>query len=117
MEIEIEIVKELPVKQIDNFMDKTVYNCVALTREFTKNQEAYPYLSGELSRQEISLPIEGSNKEYSLGAGVSYATKVYSYTNAKWTNPKTQPQWYFSVFDKSKDTIVNQAINRAIKEV
>ena len=117
MEIEVEITKELPVKQIDSFMDKTVYNMAVVTREYTKSQEAYPYLSGELSRQEEALPINGSNKEYTLDRGVDYASKVWTYTNVKWTNPKTQPQWYFNVFKNSKDIIKTEAINRAIKEV
>lgn len=117
MEIEVEILKDLPTKQIDSFMDRTVYNMVSITREYTKSQDAYPYLTGELSKQEIALPIEGSNKEYGLGGGVSYAQRVWTYTNVKWTNSKTQPQWYFSVFKNNKETITNEAINRALKEI
>ena len=117
MEIEVEIIKELPEKQIDSFMDKTIYNMAVITREYTKGANAYPYLTGELSRQEVALPIEGSNKEYGLGTGVDYASKVWTYTNVKWTNPKTQPQWYFSVFGKNKQSITQESINRAIKEV
>ena len=40
MEIEVEITKELPVKQIDSFMDKTVYNMAVITREYTKGANA-----------------------------------------------------------------------------
>ena len=117
MNVEVQIIKELPVKQIEQFEDKTTYNCAVFTREHTKNANAYPYLSGELSRQEIAAPIVGSNKDYGLAPGVDYATKVWGYTNPKWTNPDTQPQWYYSVFNKDGYTIIDQAVNTALKEI
>lgn len=117
MDIEVKITKELPVKQIDQFEDKTIYNCAVLTREFTKGANAFPYLTGELSRQEIAAPIIGSNKEYGLATGVDYAKKVWGYTNPKWTNPDTQPQWYYSVYEKRSGVIINQAVVSALKEI
>lgn len=117
MEIEIEIIKELPVEQINDFEEKVVYDIAVFTREFTKGANAFPYLTGELQRQEIAAPIVGSNKEYGLAPGVDYATKVWTFQHPKWTNPDTQPQWYYSVFDKNTTTIVNQAVNTALKEI
>lgn len=118
MEVEIEILKDIPVEQINRFEDRTIYNVAVFTREFTKSKSAYPYLSGELQRQEVSLPIEGSNKEYGLGRGVEYASRVYNYgQNTQWTNPNTEPQWYHTVFSKNYSTIVNQAVSIALKEV
>ena len=43
MNVEIEIIKGLPVEQIQKFEDKTVYNCAVYTREMTKGSNAYPY--------------------------------------------------------------------------
>lgn len=117
MEVELEIVKDIPVKQINEFEEKTIYNCAVFTREFTKNRNAYPYLSGELARQEIASSIIGSNKEYGLTSGTDYATKVWKMNNVKWTNPSTQPQWYKSVFNRNVGEIVHQAVNTALKEI
>lgn len=117
MDIEIEIIKGIPVEQIENFEDKTVYNCAVFTREYTKNANAFPYLTGELARQEIASAIIGSNKEYGLSTGVDYAVNVWKMENPKWTNPNTQPQWYYSVFNKNGGTIVHQAVSSALKEI
>ena len=117
MQIEIEIIKPLPEKEIKKFEERVVYNAAVYTREFTKSASAYPRLTGRLQSTEVSLPISGSNLEYGLGAGVSYAKDVWMKTNVNWTNPSTQPQWYFSVFKKQGDSIINQAVSTALKEI
>ena len=117
MNVEIEMIKGLPVEQIKKFEDKTVYNCAVYTREMTKSQNAYPYLTGKLSRTEIATPIVGSNKVYGLTAGVDYAVSVWNYKDVHWTNPSTQPQWYKTIFDKNGGIIVSGAVIHAIKEV
>ena len=117
MNIEIEIIKPIPKDQINSFCDKTVYNTAVLTREETKSADAYPYLTGELQRSEISAPIVGSNKEYGLEAGVDYAKKVWGYENVNWTNPDTKPQWYYSIYREHEATIVSEAVSRTLKEI
>lgn len=117
MDIEIEIIKGIPVEQIQKFEDKTVYNCAVFTREITKNYNAYPYLSGTLRREEESSPIIGSNKEYGLTAGTEYAKAVWNMKNVNWTNPNTEPQWYYSIFNKNGGMITAQAVIVAQKEV
>ena len=117
MDIEVIVQKEIPVKDIQKFEQKTIYNTAVYTREYTKSSSAYPYLSGRLQSTEVSLPVLGSGMEYSLGAGVSYAMSVWNKTNANWTNPSTQPQWYYSIFKKQGATIVSQAVNTALKEI
>ena len=117
MEVEIQMLKELPKRQIDLFEDKVVYNVAVMTRETTKQNKFYPHLTGELERQEIAEPIQGNNKTYSLLSGVDYAKYVWNYKNAKWTNPQTQPQWYYSAFVKQKEIITNAAVIQALKEI
>lgn len=118
MEIDIQVLKELPVEQIKKFEDRTIYNIAAITREFTKSANAYPYLTGELQKSEVALPIQQVDKmNYGLGAGIDYAKKVWNYKNANWTNPSTQPQWYASVLRNNYEVIVNNAVQTALKEV
>lgn len=116
MNVEVKIIKGIPTEQIESFEDRVVYDVAVETREMTKGLRAYPYLSGELERKEIAEPVTGSNKEYSLGAGVDYAVRVYNLDNVKWTNPSTEAHWYHTVFDKRKAIIVKGAVFKALKE-
>lgn len=36
MEVEFEIIKDIPVDQISKFEDRAIYNVAMLTREYTK---------------------------------------------------------------------------------
>ena len=117
MKVEIEFIKDIPIKQINEFQDRVVYNVALYTREFTKNDNAFPYLTGELMRSEVALPIMGSNKVYSLGAGVDYAKYVWKMNNVKWTNPSTKPQWYYSNFNEKGAVLLTNAVIRALKEI
>ena len=69
MNIEVKITKDIPVKDIAKFEDRAVYYTAVLTREYTKSMNAYPYLSGELSRQEIASPITGKDGMETLIGG------------------------------------------------
>lgn len=117
MNIKVKIKKDIPEKDIAKFEDRVVYNVAVLTREYTKSLNAYPYLSGELSRQEIRSPITGGNKEYNLLAGTNYAKRLYNYKNANWTNKSTKPHWYNSVYRQKEKTIIDNAQKRAIGEI
>lgn len=118
MDIEVQIIKPIPTEQINEFEDRVIYNCALYTREFTKGANAYPYLTGNLEREEVALPIQKlGNKEYGLGAGVDYAVYVWNKDKVNWTNSATKPKWYATVFENNRETIVNQATNTALKEI
>lgn len=106
------------VDSVEYFTDKVIYDVAVLTREMTKSSRAFPRLTGKLEQEEVASQIVGNNKEYGLIAGVDYAVHVWNYgENTSWTNPSTQPKWYYSVYDKNEKEIVNNAVNRALKEV
>lgn len=117
MNINVIIKKDIPEKDIAKFEDRVVYYTAVLTREYTKSLNAYPYLSGELSRQEIRSPITGKDKTYNLLAGTNYAKRVYNMKKADWTNKATIPQWYHSVYRRKEKTIIETAEKRAIGEI
>lgn len=117
MNVEVEITKEIPTNQINQFEDRTVYNVAALTREYTKASSSYPYLSGKLERSEVASPITGKNKEYALLSGVDYAKYVWKMENVKWTHSSTKPKWYLANYKLNKATIVNSAMNRALRSL
>lgn len=106
------------VDTIEYFSDKVVYNVAVLTREMTKNLRAFPRLTGKLEQEEVASHIIGNNKEYGLIAGVDYAVSVWNFgENTAWTNPNTQTKWYYSVYDRHEKEIVNNAVDRVLKEV
>ena len=117
MEVNVEIIKGIPEDKIDLFKDRVIYYTAVATREYVKSRSAYPYLSGELSRQEIASPITGKDAEYNLLAGTDYAKHVWKMNNANWTNKSTKPQWYKSVYRQKEKTIIDNAQKRAIKEI
>ena len=117
MDVSIEIKKGIPTQQIEKFEDRVVYNTVVATREYVKSRNAYPYLTGKLRSTEIAAPIIGMNKEYSLTAGVDYATTVWNYNNVKWTNPSTMPKWYATAFKDKGAVLLTNAVLKAIKEI
>lgn len=115
MNVEVEIIKGIPVQQIEQFEDRVVYNIAVETREETKTSKAFPVRTGTLKREEVAQEIIGSNKEYGLGAGTSYAHKVYQYEGVKWTNKKTLPHWYYSIYNKKGAIITTNAVVKALK--
>lgn len=116
MNVEFKWIKPLPIKDINRFEDKMVYNVAMYTREFTKGTRAFPRLTGELERTEVASPIIGSNKEYGLLAGTNYAKYVWKMTNVKWTNPSTKPKWYETQFKNGKEKIMAQALAVSLRE-
>lgn len=115
--IEVEIIKDIPEADIKKYEDRVVYYCAFLTREYTKGMGAYPYLTGELERNEVASQITGKDAEYNLLCGVDYAKSVWKMDNVNWTNQSTEPQWYKNVYRKYQKTILNTATTRAIKEI
>lgn len=117
MEVKVEIIKGIPEDKLDLFKDRVVYYTAVATREYTKSRNAYPYLTGELARQEIASSITGSDAEYNLLAGTDYAKKVYNFRNANWTNKQTIPSWYYNVYRQKGAGLTLNAVIRAIKEI
>ena len=115
MNVEVQVLKGIPEEQIEKFTDRVVYNTAVLTREMAKNIQAYPVKTGTLMREEVAQEIIGKDKEYGLGAGTSYAKYVWKMENVNWTNKRTQPHWYYSVYNKFGATITTQAVVKTLK--
>ena len=117
MNVEVQIVKDIPKEQIEKFEDRVVYGFAVETREYTKQDKVFPYKSGTLERSEIAAPIVGSKLNYGLTAGVDYAVAVYKLDNAHWTNSNTKPHWYMTTLKTKEKTIQNNAVASALREV
>lgn len=117
--VDVEIKKDIPEKQIRQFEDRSVYFTAVLTREITKGANAYPRgKTKELSKQEIRTPIAKQGyASYGLLRGTTYASFVYKMDDVKWTNTKTIPHWYGSIYRAKEKTIIETAQKRALKEI
>lgn len=118
--VSVEIPRELPVKELDNYIDLTIYNIARITLDYTNSKQRFPYLTGELNRASMAEGVvsEG-NKTYHLGAsGVDYAPDVWEYPQGtNWTNPNTYAQWYLTEYQNEKEVITSLAVNNAMKLV
>ena len=91
--VKVEIPKELPVKELNQYIDDVVFNAARITLDLTNSKGHFPYLSGKLNRAAMAEGVRTlGNKTYGLGAdGVEYAPAVWKYPQkgTNWTNPET----------------------------
>lgn len=116
IKVSVEIPRNLPIKELDRYIDYTVYNMARITLDYTNSKQRFPYLTGELNRASMAEGVvsEGG-KTYHLGAsGVDYAPDVWDYPQStNWTNPNTYAQWYMTEFKNEKELIVKRAVENA----
>lgn len=116
--VSVSIPKKLPVKQLDNFVDRTVYNTARITLDRTHSH--IPRLTGNMERDIIGYGVRGSNKTYALGfSSANYAPIVWNYpqNRTNWTNPRSYSKWFITEFKNSKEQITHQAVNQALKVI
>ena len=116
--VKVEIPRDLPVKELDNYIDRVVFNTARITLDFTNSKQRFPYLTGELNRASMAEGVVGEgNKIYHLGAaGVDYAVDVWEYPQStNWTNPNTYAQWYLTEYKSEKELITQQAVSNAMR--
>lgn len=117
IKVKVEIPRNLPIKELDRYIDYTVYNMARITLDFTNSKKRFPYRHGDLSENAMAEGVvsEGG-KSYHLGAsGVDYAPIVWEYPQkgTHWTNPDTYAQWYMTEFKNEKELIVKTAVENA----
>ena len=113
MNIKTKIVRELPKKDIDKYVDRTVYNIAALTLQYTDPH--IPVRSKHMYDDLYARGVKGRNKRYNLGTDeTDYAIYVWNMPKGThWTNKQSYPQWFMTEFNNNKEKIVDQAISRA----
>lgn len=114
--VEFKVIKPLPTKEINNYMDQIVFGIARATLDFTNTGRHFPYLTGELNRSAMAEGVvKEADKSYHLGArGVDYAPKVWNYPQStNWTNPSTYAQWYMTEYQRDENVIVQSAIKQA----
>ena len=114
--LDIIILKDIPIEQIKKFEDRVVYGVARTTLDLTAGN--FPRLTGELERGSYAMGVVGSNKEYGIGSTVDYAKYVWEKPqNTNWTNPNTIAQWYYWKFRVREKQITDQAIRGALNSL
>ena len=112
MNIDVTIIKDIPVKQINTFEDLVVKGIARGTLDMTAGH--FPRLTGDLERGSYAMSVVGSNKSYGIGTTVDYAKYVWNNPKIKnWTNPNTYSEWYLTTLKNKQEHIVNQAVSSA----
>lgn len=120
IDVEVEIIEDIPVAKIKEYMDLVVFGVARGTIDYTLSDNRFPYLTGNLQRSSMA---EGVRKEgqysYYVGAeGADYAEYVWEFPqNVNWTNPDTYAKWYVTEYKEKKELITQNAINNAIRSV
>ena len=113
----VSIIKKLPVKELDMFTDRVVYNMADITLERTEGH--IPRLTGHMHDDIFARGVKGSNKVYTLGVDETpYAIYVWNMgKGTKWTNKQSYTKWFMTEFTNSREKIINQAVSRAKKVI
>ena len=121
--VKVEIPRELPVRELDNYIDLTVHNIARLTLDYVntkgggENHTFFPRDSGDLQAASMGAGVTKYGKNsYYLGADgtVDYAEIVWNYPKGtNWTNPSTYPQWYLTEYKNEKELITSIAVQNA----
>lgn len=120
MNVEIEIIKDIPTDKINKYVDLTVYGMARNTLDYTLADSRFPFKTGNLQNRSMAQGAKKESKNtYVLGAeGVDYAEYVWEFPqNINWTNPDTYAQWYITEFKDKKELIIHNAVNNAIRSV
>lgn len=118
IKVDVEIPRELPVRELNQYVDDVVFNVARITLDFTNSKQRFPYLTGELNRASMAEGVvsEGDKTYYLGAAGVDYAPDVWEYPQStNWTNPNTYAQWYMTEYENEKERITSLAVENAKK--
>jgi len=120
LRISVEVVKDIPKKEISNYVDKVIMGVARHTLDLTDSLGFFPRLTGELQRASMAEGVvQEKPNTYYLGArGVSYAPRVWEMgEGTNWTNPNTKPQWYVYTYETYQNLIMEDAIKQAESEL
>ena len=120
IKVEVQILKDLPVDEIEEYMDLTIYGVARATMDYTLSDNRFPYRTGNLQRSSMAHDPR-KEKEYTycldVPAEADYAKYVWNMENVNWTNLDTYSKWFETVYKEKKDIITQNAVNNAIRSV
>ena len=107
---------EVTFDKLENANDKLMYAIARRTLDQVGNLKATAYLTGETERSMYTHGVEQDDLGYYIGNFTSYASKVYSYKNANWTNKLTRPQWFHAIWKEYGELIERECAERYLDD-
>lgn len=110
--VQVEVVKDMPWGQINQYIDNTVYNIARKTLDYTAPH--IPYNTHTMELAIAGYGVRGSGREYTLGDDITnYSKYVWNYPQkgTNWTNPNSLSQWFMQGFKRYQTQIVSDAVN------
>lgn len=92
--------------------DKVVYAIARQTLDRVGEAEATAYKTGATQRSMFARGVQADSEGYYIGDFTSYAIYVYKLKKANWTNPRTRPQWFHTIWQEQGDLITENCIRR-----
>lgn len=97
--------------------DRVIYTVARMTLDQTRSDGIIPRRKGTLRTSSMAGGVRGSNGNYYIGSYTSYAKYVWKMHDVNWTTPGTDGQWYARTIQRHGQTIINNAINKAWRDV
>ena len=121
VKVDVEIPRNIPIKELNRYVDNTVFNAARITLDFAVDKERIPYRKGNLQKATEAYGVEKmGDKTYQLGVDstVSYAKYVWDYPQkTNWTNPNTYAKWFITEYKNERELIMHRAIENAKKGI
>lgn len=120
--VEIEIIEDLPIKKIEEYADLVVYGVARKTLDYTYADNRFPKKTGNLERSSMAQPVR-KEQQYTYCLDVPQQAEYAKYVwvmpqdTTNWTNPDTYAEWYVTTYKNKKDVITSIAVNDAIRSV
>ena len=109
------------LQRIENLPDKVLYKMARKTLDYSNRHIPMSQglkTSGQLRRQSMAYGVKGTTGDYYIGSPTSYANIVWNLPDktTNWTTQDTHSKWFLYTLKTYKKSIVDSAINEAVKE-
>lgn len=109
------------LQRIENLPDKVLYKMARKTLDYSNRHIPMSQglkTSGQLRRQSMAYGVKGTTGDYYIGSPTSYANRVWKLPDksTNWTTQGTHSKWFLYTLKTYKKSIVDSAINEAVKE-
>lgn len=98
--------------KLNKVNDVITYVVARQTLDVVGSSEATAYRSGETQRSMYSNGVQADAQGYYIGDFTNYASRVYKMKNVNWTNKKTRPQWFHTIWQEQGELILDNCIRR-----
>lgn len=124
MEVSVKVVPNTKTQAgLKVIPDRVIFTIARMTLDTARDTDIIPMsppgtkTRGQLRRTSMAGGVRGSNGNYYIGSYTSYASYVWNMEGVNWTTPGTDNKWYTRTLKRHGQTITQNAINKAWRDV